>query len=147
MVVNNNAAAVLLVLAALARDRSVLVSRGELIEIGGGFRIPEILAESGARLVEVGTTNRTRLDDYERACADDVALVLKVHTSNYRMIGFVASTSVAELAEPPARRRVRGRRRRFRPPRRDDAVASDPAHMAAAVSSGCASASTRARRS
>jgi L-seryl-tRNA(Ser) seleniumtransferase len=98
IVVNNNAAAVLLVLATLARGRSVLVSRGELVEIGGGFRIPEILAETGARLVEVGTTNRTRLDDYERACSDDVALVLKVHASNYRMIGFVSSTSVAELA-------------------------------------------------
>jgi L-seryl-tRNA(Ser) seleniumtransferase len=75
-----------------------VVSRGELVEIGGGFRIPEILAETGARLIEVGTTNRTRLSDYERARSQDVALVLKVHTSNYRMIGFVASTSVAELA-------------------------------------------------
>jgi L-seryl-tRNA(Ser) seleniumtransferase len=101
IVVNNNAAAVLLVLTALARDRSVLVSRGELVEIGGGFRIPEILAESGARLVEVGTTNRTRLADYERAYTDDVGLVLKVHASNYRMIGFVASTSVAELTTLP----------------------------------------------
>jgi L-seryl-tRNA(Ser) seleniumtransferase len=101
IVVNNNAAAVLLVLAALARDRSVLVSRGELVEIGGGFRVPEILAETGARLVEVGTTNRTRLDDYARAIDDDVALALKVHASNYRMIGFVASVSVAELATLP----------------------------------------------
>jgi L-seryl-tRNA(Ser) seleniumtransferase len=98
IVVNNNAAAVLLVLATLARDRSVLVSRGELVEIGGGFRVPEILAETGAHLVEVGTTNRTRLSDYERARSDDVALVLKVHASNYRMIGFVSSTSVGELA-------------------------------------------------
>lgn len=101
MVVNNNAAAVLLVLAALARGRSVIVSRGELVEIGGGFRVPEILAETGARLIEVGTTNRTRLSDYERARSDDVALVLKVHASNYRMIGFVASVSVAELARLP----------------------------------------------
>jgi L-seryl-tRNA(Ser) seleniumtransferase len=101
MVVNNNAAAVLLVLATLARGRSVLVSRGELVEIGGGFRVPEILAETGARLIEVGTTNRTRLSDYERARSDDVALVLKVHASNYRMIGFVASVSVAELAGLP----------------------------------------------
>lgn len=101
MVVNNNAAAVLLVLATLARGRSVLVSRGELIEIGGGFRIPEILAETGARLIEVGTTNRTRLSDYERARSDDVALVLKVHASNYRMIGFVSSASVSELAGLP----------------------------------------------
>jgi L-seryl-tRNA(Ser) seleniumtransferase len=98
IVVNNNAAAVVLVLATLARDRSVLVSRGELVEIGGGFRIPEILAETGARLVEVGTTNRTRLRDYERARYDDVAIVLKVHASNYRMTGFVSSVSVAELA-------------------------------------------------
>jgi L-seryl-tRNA(Ser) seleniumtransferase len=101
MVVHNNAAAVLLVLATLARGRSVLVSRGELVEIGGGFRVPEILAETGARLIEVGTTNRTRLSDYERARSDDVALVLKVHASNYRMIGFVASVSVAELAGLP----------------------------------------------
>src|SRR4029079_10848957 len=98
IVVNNNAAAVLLVLATLARGRSVLVSRGELVEIGGGFRVPEILAETGARLVEVGTTNRTRLSDYARAVSDEVALVLKVHASNYRMIGFVLSTSVAELS-------------------------------------------------
>jgi L-seryl-tRNA(Ser) seleniumtransferase len=96
--VNNNAAAVLLVLAALARDRKVLVSRGELVEIGGGFRVPEIMAETGARLIEVGTTNRTRLADYTAAVDSDVALVLKVHASNYRMVGFVASTSVAELA-------------------------------------------------
>src|SRR5204863_373072 len=98
IVLNNNAAAVVLVLAALARGRSVLVSRGELVEIGGGFRVPEILAETGARLIEVGTTKRTRLSDYERARSEDVALVLQVHTSNYRMIGFVSSTSVAELA-------------------------------------------------
>jgi L-seryl-tRNA(Ser) seleniumtransferase len=98
LVVNNNAAAVLLVLAALARDRDVLVSRGELVEIGGGFRVPEILAETGARLVEVGTTNRTRLDDYERAASGHPALVLKVHASNYRMVGFTEATSVEELA-------------------------------------------------
>jgi L-seryl-tRNA(Ser) seleniumtransferase len=98
IVVNNNAAAVLLVLATLARGREVLVSRGELVEIGGGFRIPEIMAETGARLVEVGTTNRTRLGDYQRARTDDTALVLKVHASNYRMTGFVASTPVSELA-------------------------------------------------
>lgn len=98
MVVNNNAAAVLLVLATLARDREVVVSRGELVEIGGGFRVPEIMAETGARLVEVGTTNRTRRDDYERAITDATALVLKVHASNYRMVGFVASVGVAELS-------------------------------------------------
>ncbi|MGQ0825596.1 MAG: L-seryl-tRNA(Sec) selenium transferase [Actinomycetota bacterium] len=102
-VVNNNAAAVLLILAALARERVVLVSRGELVEIGGGFRVPEIMAETGARLVEVGTTNRTRRADYERALDTDPALVLKVHASNYRMVGFVESTPVADLVSlgPP----------------------------------------------
>ncbi len=107
LIVNNGAAAVLLVLAALARGRSVVVSRGELVEIGGGFRVPEVMAESGARLVEVGTTNRTRLDDYERALADpadDVALVLKVHKSNYRIEGFTGEVDVEALAglgDPP----------------------------------------------
>jgi L-seryl-tRNA(Ser) seleniumtransferase len=98
LVVNNNAAAVLLVLATLARGREVVVSRGELVEIGGGFRVPEVMAESGARLVEVGTTNRTRLADYQRAVGPETALVLKVHASNYRMTGFVESTPVTELA-------------------------------------------------
>jgi L-seryl-tRNA(Ser) seleniumtransferase len=97
LVVNNNAAAVFLVLAALARGREVIVSRGELVEIGGGFRVPEVMNESGARLVEVGTTNRTRLADYRRALSPEVALILKVHASNYRMVGFVESTSVADL--------------------------------------------------
>jgi L-seryl-tRNA(Ser) seleniumtransferase len=103
MVVNNNAGAVLLALAALARGRTGIVSRGELVEIGGGFRVPEIMAESGTTLVEVGTTNRTRIADYARAITDDTALVLKVHASNYRMVGFVESTPVSQLAElgPP----------------------------------------------
>jgi L-seryl-tRNA(Ser) seleniumtransferase len=104
IVVNNNAAAVLLALAALAAGRAVPVSRGESVEIGGGFRVPEVMAQSGALLVDVGTTNRTRLDDYRRAVdAHDVALVLKVHPSNYRVDGFVEDTSVAELARlgPP----------------------------------------------
>jgi L-seryl-tRNA(Ser) seleniumtransferase len=105
LVVNNGAAAVLLALAALARDRAVVVSRGELVEIGGGFRIPEIMEQSGARLVEVGTTNRTRLEDYERALRahGDVAAILKVHQSNYRMAGFTAAVDVAALSRlgPP----------------------------------------------
>ena len=103
LVVNNNAAAVLLSLAALARGREVVVSRGELVEIGGGFRVPEIMAESGCRLVEVGTTNRTRPSDYAAAVGSDTALVLKVHASNYRMVGFVESAPVAELTSlgPP----------------------------------------------
>jgi L-seryl-tRNA(Ser) seleniumtransferase len=97
MVVNNNAAAVLLVLTALARDHSVVVSRGELIEIGGGFRIPDIITSSGCRLVEVGTTNKTRLADYRRA-VDDGAVVLKVHTSNYRVVGYTEDTPIRSLA-------------------------------------------------
>ncbi len=98
LVVNNNAAAVLLVLSALARDRDVLVSRGESVEIGGGFRIPEVLAQSGGRLVDVGTTNRTRLSDYSAAVTPHTAVVLKIHPSNYRVEGFVESVSTAELA-------------------------------------------------
>lgn len=101
LVVNNNAAAVMLVLAALAEGRDVAVSRGESVEIGGGFRIPEVLERSGARLVDVGTTNKTRLRDYRKAIEsrrNDVALVLKVHPSNFRVDGFVESTPVAELA-------------------------------------------------
>jgi L-seryl-tRNA(Ser) seleniumtransferase len=104
LVVNNGAAAVLLALAALAQGRTVIVSRGELVEIGGGFRIPEVLAASGAALVEVGTTNRTRLDDYARAVsAHDPAVVLKVHQSNYRMVGFTQAAPVQALARlgPP----------------------------------------------
>ena len=98
IVVNNNAAAILLVLAALARGREVVVSRGELVEIGGGFRVPEVMEESGCRLVEVGTTNRTRLADYASRVGADTALVLKVHASNYRMVGFTEATPVGELA-------------------------------------------------
>ncbi|HLI24203.1 MAG TPA: L-seryl-tRNA(Sec) selenium transferase [Acidimicrobiales bacterium] len=97
LVVNNGAGAVLLALAAVAGGRPALVSRGELVEIGGGFRIPEVMAASGARLVEVGTTNRTRLSDYQAAAAG-AAAVLKVHTSNYRLTGFTASVAVGDLA-------------------------------------------------
>lgn len=101
MVVNNNAAAVLLVVAALAAGRDVPVSRGESVEIGGSFRVPDVIEQSGARLVDVGTTNRTRLSDYQRAVERsdvDAAIVLKVHPSNYRVEGFVEETSIAELA-------------------------------------------------
>lgn len=101
IVVNNNAAAVMLVLAALAKGRDVAVARGESVEIGGGFRIPDVMEQSGARLVDVGTTNRTRLGDYARAIdsrRNDIALVMKVHPSNFRIEGFTEHTSIAQLA-------------------------------------------------
>jgi L-seryl-tRNA(Ser) seleniumtransferase len=98
LVVNNNAAAVMLALAALAEGRDVLVSRGELIEIGDGFRIPDVLARSGARLREVGTTNRTRAADYENAITADTAVLLRVHQSNFRVVGFTEQPTVEQLA-------------------------------------------------
>ena len=98
IVVNNNAAALILILSALAKDREVIISRGQLIEIGGGFRIPSIMEESGATLVEVGTTNRTRMEDYEAAVSDQTALLLRVHASNFRQVGFVEQPSVRQLA-------------------------------------------------
>ncbi|HEC83375.1 MAG TPA: L-seryl-tRNA(Sec) selenium transferase [Firmicutes bacterium] len=97
--VNNNAGAVLLALNTLADGKEVIVSRGELIEIGGSFRLPEVIAKSGTIMVEVGTTNRTHLDDYRRAISDRTAAILKVHRSNFEMTGFVESVASAELAE------------------------------------------------
>jgi L-seryl-tRNA(Ser) seleniumtransferase len=98
LVVNNNAAAVLLVLSAVAGGRSVVLSRGEAVEIGGGFRIPDVMGQSGAQLIEVGTTNRTYASDYELAIDDTTAALLKVHPSNFQISGFVHSATVAELA-------------------------------------------------
>ncbi len=98
LVVNNNAGALFLTLAALAGSAEVVVSRGELIEIGGSFRLPELMAASGARMVEVGTTNRTRLRDYRRACGPHTALILKVHPSNYRVKGFTEEADYPSLA-------------------------------------------------
>jgi L-seryl-tRNA(Ser) seleniumtransferase len=104
--VNNNAGAMLLLLMALASGREVLVSRGQLVEIGGSFRLPDIMRAGGVRLVEVGTTNRTRIGDYEAAITTDTALLLRVHTSNYRILGFAEEAELSELAELGRRRGV-----------------------------------------
>jgi L-seryl-tRNA(Ser) seleniumtransferase len=98
LVVNNNAAAVILALSTLARDREVIVSRGELVEIGGSFRIPDVMCQSGAKMVEVGTTNRTHIRDYLTAITDTTALLLKIHTSNFAVVGFTADVSIAEMS-------------------------------------------------
>ncbi len=99
VVVNNNAAAVLLMLMATARGREVVVSRGELVEIGGSFRVPDIMAQSGCTLREVGTTNKTKVSDYQQAMGEDTAALLKVHCSNYKIVGFTESVSVESLAQ------------------------------------------------
>ncbi len=104
--VNNNAAAVLLCLNTLARGREVIVSRGELVEIGGSFRVPEVMERGGAVLREVGTTNKTRLKDYEKAVNENTGLLLKVHTSNYKIVGFTQEVSPRELAALGAKRKV-----------------------------------------
>jgi len=106
MVVNNNAAAVLLMLSAICRGREVIISRGQLVEIGGGFRIPDVMAQSGARLVEVGTTNRTHLYDYEGAIRDSTAALLVAHHSNFKMIGFTSEPSLGALASLASRHGV-----------------------------------------
>ncbi len=97
MVVNNNAGGVFLTLNTLAKDRGVIVSRGQLVEIGGAFRIPEVMVSSGAKLVEIGTTNRTHLKDYEEAITNDTALIMKVHTSNFKIVGFTAEVALKDL--------------------------------------------------
>ena len=98
-VVNNNAAAVLLMLTALCQGREVIISRGQLVEIGGGFRVPDVMAQSGAKLVEVGTTNRTHLRDYAAAITENTAAILVAHHSNFKIIGFTTEPSLTELAE------------------------------------------------
>jgi len=104
--VNNNAAAVFLALNTLARGREVIISRGHLVEIGGSFRLPDIMARAGARLVEVGTTNRTRIADYEKAISEDSALILRVHPSNFRIVGYAEEAPLAELVELGGRHRI-----------------------------------------
>jgi L-seryl-tRNA(Ser) seleniumtransferase len=99
LIVNNCAAAALLILNTFARDGETVVSRGELVEIGGDFRVPEVMAQSGTRMIEVGTTNRTRLADYQKAINDHTRMIMRVHTSNYRIVGFTKTPALPELAE------------------------------------------------
>lgn len=99
LVVNNNAAGLVLLLSALAKDREVIISRGQLVEIGGGFRVPEVMEQSGAKLIEVGATNRTRAADYERAVTPNTALLMHAHASNFKMVGFTEAASLTEMAE------------------------------------------------
>lgn len=106
LIVNNCAAAAFLVLTALARGGEVVISRGEMVEIGGDFRIPDVMAQSGAILREVGATNRTRISDYEKAITENTRLILKVHPSNYRIVGFTAAPTVAELADLAHRKEI-----------------------------------------
>lgn len=106
MAVNNNAAAVMMCIACFARGKEALVSRGQLVEIGGSFRVPDIMAESGARMVEVGTTNKTHLKDYEKATTPETGLYLKVHSSNYRVVGFTEEVSLEELVNLGALRSI-----------------------------------------
>lgn len=106
IVVNNNASALIMILTALAKDKQVVISRGELVEIGGGFRIPSIMEQSGAHLVEVGTTNRTRIADYANAATDETAMFLRVHSSNFRQIGFVEQPTLQDLADTAHQRGI-----------------------------------------
>ncbi len=107
MAVNNNAAAVMMAIAALARGKEAVVSRGQLVEIGGSFRVPDVMAESGATMVEVGTTNKTHLKDYEAAISANTGLLLRVHTSNYRVVGFTEEVELADLVALGAKHGVR----------------------------------------
>ncbi len=121
--VNNNASALLLTLSALAHGREVIISRGQAVEIGGGFRIPDVMLQSGARLVEVGTTNRTYLRDYESAITPETVAIMRVHASNFRVIGFTTSPSIHELGSLAQQaRRAAARRPRLRLPARHGAV-------------------------
>lgn len=106
LVVNNNAAAVLLVLETLAAGKEVIVSRGQLVEIGGSFRVPDVMAKSGAKMVEVGATNRTHLRDYENAITDETAMLLKVHSSNFRMIGFTSEVDLPDLVTLASKKKL-----------------------------------------